>query len=56
VKGYYIEITKDIIELLLEDEVHETKLIFKNTRLGNNNELKWTENELKLGGIKQLIM
>ena len=40
------------MELLLKDKVHETKLIFENTRLGNNNESEWTKNEPELRGIK----
>jgi hypothetical protein len=32
-KGYSIKIVKDIVELLLENEIQDTKLIFKNKRL-----------------------
>jgi hypothetical protein len=32
-EGHYIEITKEIVELLLEDEIQDTELIFENKGL-----------------------
>jgi hypothetical protein len=32
-KGHNTEIAKDIVELLLENEIQDTKLIFENKRL-----------------------
>jgi hypothetical protein len=32
-EGHYIEIIKEIIKLLLEDEIQDTKLIFENKGL-----------------------
>jgi hypothetical protein len=32
-KGYSIEIVKDIVELLLEDEIQDTESIFENKKL-----------------------
>jgi hypothetical protein len=32
-KGHSIEIAKDIVELLLEDEIQDTESIFENKRL-----------------------
>jgi hypothetical protein len=52
-KGHSTEITKDIVELLLENEIQDTKLIFENKGLWYNGLLKQTENKPKLGGNKQ---
>ena len=53
-KGHSIEITKDIVELLLENEIQDTKSIFENKKLWYNSSLEQTENEPELGGNKQM--
>jgi hypothetical protein len=50
--GYYIEIVKEIIELLLEDEIQDTKSIFENRGLWYESSLERTEKEPELGGVE----
>jgi hypothetical protein len=52
-KGHSIEIAKDIVELLLEDEIQDTESIFKNKGLWYNGSLEQTENEPELGSNEQ---
>ena len=51
-EGYYIEIIKEIIKLLLEDEIQDTKSIFENKGLWYESSSEQNEKEPELGGIE----
>ena len=51
-EGYRIEIVKEIVKLLLEDEIQDTKLIFENKGLWYESSLEWTKKEPELGDIE----
>ena len=53
-KGHSIKIAKDVVELLLENEIQDTKLIFENKGLWYDGLLERTENKPELGGNKQM--
>ena len=53
-KGHSTEIAKDVVELLLENEIQDTKSIFENKELWYDGLLKRIENEPELGGNEQM--
>ena len=52
-KGHSTEIAKDVVELLLEDEIQDAESIFENKGLWYDGSLEQTENEPELGGNEQ---
>jgi hypothetical protein len=47
-----MEIAKEIVKLLLEDKIQDTKLIFKNKGLWYESSSEQNQKEPKLGGVE----
>jgi hypothetical protein len=51
-EGHCIEITKEIVELLLEDEIQDTESIFENKGLWYESSSEQNQKEPELGGVE----
>ena len=52
-EGHRMEIAKEIVELLLEDEIQDAESIFENKGLWYESSLEQNEKEPELGGVEQ---
>jgi hypothetical protein len=51
-EGHHMEIAKEIVELLLEDEIQDAESIFKNKGLWYESSLEQNQKEPELGGME----